>query len=91
MTYEISTVRVHLTSIVARDHVDLGLVNETDDLNVIGGLGVLDTVEGASGDETSTVLGLGAPCDHDTLDITNLLAIVRGGPQAEVYNKNKTH
>lgn len=81
---EISTVGVHLTSPVVLEDVDLGLVDETDDLNIVGGLHELDTGQGTRGDQTGTMARLRAVGDHDTLDITDLTAHVRGTPKAEV-------
>lgn len=76
--------RVHLTSIITSKDVDLGLIDEADDLDVIGSLGVLNTLEGTSGDETSSVTGLGAPSDHDTFDVANFPTHLGGTPQAKV-------
>ena len=57
-THEVSTVGVKLSSTIVSLDVDLGLIDETDDLDVVGGLGELDTGEGTRGDKTSTVGGL---------------------------------
>lgn len=87
VTHQISTVRIHLTSIVALDHVNLRLVDETNNLDVVGGLDELHTGERAFGDETSAVSGLGAPGDHGSFDISDIVAGFGGGPEAEVWKQ----
>lgn len=52
-------------------NVDLGLVNETGDLDVSRALDELETLEGTLRNETSTFAGLGTPGDFDTLSVTN--------------------
>jgi len=54
---EISTVRVHFTSVVTGEHVNLGLVDETNDLDVIGSSQILHTSNGSSRNETCTMTG----------------------------------
>ena len=76
---------VHLSSPVTAENVDEGLVDVADSLDVVGSLHPLNTLEGAGGDETGTVPGLRAPGYHDTLNITNFTAVLRGTPQAEVW------
>ena len=58
---EISAVGIELSFVVVGTKVDEPLVNETDDLSVVGGLHELNNLEGTSGDEVRTVIGLGAP------------------------------
>jgi len=83
----ISTVRVHLSSSVIRGHVDEVLLDETGDLDVVGGLHELKAGDGTGGDDTSTMAGLGAPRNHGALDVTNSLVGSRGCPQAEVVDR----
>ena len=61
VTMEISAVGIELSFVVVGTKVDEPLVNETDDLSVVGGLHELNNLEGTSGDEVRTVIGLGAP------------------------------
>ena len=83
-TYEISTVRIKLSSVVVGLKVDLGLVNEADDHDVVGGGDVLDTEEGAVGDDTSAMALLGAPGDLVGLRLADGIVLLGGRPQAEV-------
>jgi len=85
-THEVSTVGVHLSSPVTLENVDEGLVNETNSLNVVRGPHPLDTLEGACGNETSAVTGLGAPGNHLALNVSDLSAVLGGTPQAEVWS-----
>ena len=50
-THEVKTVWVELAAGVAVEDVDLGLVDEADDLEVAGGLHELHAGDGALGDE----------------------------------------
>jgi hypothetical protein len=61
VTTEVGAMGVKLSSEVIGLEVDAPLVNETDDLNVVGGLHELNTPEHASGDETRAMAGLGTP------------------------------
>ena len=81
---EISTVRVHLTSIVVGLEVDEGLVDEADDLDVVGGSHKLNTSESATGDEASAMAGLGTPCDGLVLGLTNGGGTIRWTPDTEI-------
>ena len=75
---------VELSSTVVRLNVDLGLVDEADDLEVAGGLHVLDTGKGTSGDDAGALAGLGAPGDLETLGVSDGLVGGRGSPETEV-------
>lgn len=70
-TYEISAMRVKLSTEVIRGQVDLGLVNESNNLEVRLGLDELETSDGTSRNETGTTSRLGAPCNLLVLGITN--------------------
>lgn len=84
VTTAISTMRVHLSSPVISENVDLGLVNEANDLDIVGRLCELESSQRASGEETSAMARLGAPGDHDTLDIADLTTHIGRTPEAEV-------
>ena len=84
-TYEVSTMGVELSSVIVGLEVDLGLVNEADDHDVVGGGDVLDTEEGAVGDDTSAMALLGAPGDLVCLGLADGIVVLGGRPQAEVY------
>ena len=88
-THEISTVGIHLTSIVIALQVDLGLINETNDLGVVRGAHVLNAQESIVGDETSAVTWLGTPGDHFPLSVGNSRVGCRWGPKAEIYGRGE--
>jgi len=70
-THEISTVRVKLSSVVVRGHVNLGLVDEAVDLDVRRGHKHLNTLKSTIGNEASAVTGLCAPGNFLLLGITD--------------------
>jgi len=84
VTTEISAVGVEFSSVVVGTEVDEPLVDETDDLNVVGGLHELDTLEGTSGDETRSMTGLGAPGDFFVFRLADGGGTIRRCPQAEI-------
>jgi hypothetical protein len=86
VTTLISTVRVEFTSRVIRGNVDELLLDETGDLDVVGGLHELETSDGTLGDDTGTITRLCAPSDTLTLDVTDEGVWLRGTPEAEVIN-----
>ena len=86
-THEIGTVGVELTTKVIRGQVNLGLINETSDLEVRLGLDELETSDGTSGDETGTTSGLGTPGDLLMFGLTNGGAGVGGGPKTPVIGE----
>jgi len=86
VTTEISTVGIHLTSPVIPLQVDLGLVNEANDLGVVGCAHVLNALESIVGDETSAVTRLGAPSDHFPLSVGDSRVGCGWGPKAEIIN-----
>ena len=63
VTALIGTVGVHLTSRVIGGDVDQVLLDDTGNLDVGGSLDELNTCQGALGDNTGTIVGLGAPGD----------------------------
>lgn len=63
--------RVKFTSEIIGSQVNLGLVDETDDLNVVGRLHELDTLEGTLGNNSSTMAGLGAPGNFELFGVAN--------------------
>jgi hypothetical protein len=83
-TYEISTVGIHLATIVSRLNVDLRLVDESDDLNVGGSFHELYALECTSGDETGSSAGFGAPCDHLAFCVSDDRVRISGSPQAKI-------
>jgi len=84
---EVGTMRVKLSSEVIRGEVNEGLVDETDNLDVVGGLHELNTLKSARGDETTTVTRLGAPGDFLLFRVSN--GCWTGGrcPEAEIVNR----
>lgn len=81
---EVGTVRVKLSSVVIRGEVNEGLVDETNNLDIVGGLHELNTLKGTSGDETATVTGLGAPGDLLLFCFSNGRGTVGRCPEAEI-------
>ena len=84
VTAEVGTVGVELSSEVIRTEVDEPLVDETDDLNVVGGPHELNTLQGTSGDETSSMTGLGTPGNFLVLRFADCGGTGWGCPEAEV-------
>ena len=84
-THKISAMRVELTAEVIGGHVDLGLVQERDDLDVRGGAQKLNTGDGTRGDETGTATRLGAPCDFLTFGLTDGGRALGGSPDTPVW------
>ena len=70
-THQIGTMGIELTTEIVGGQVELGLVEEGDDLEVGRGLQELDTRDGALGDKTRAAAGLCAPCDLLTLRVAN--------------------
>lgn len=88
ITHEILTVGVELSSVVVSCNVNLGLVNETSDLDVIRSLDVLNALEGTVGDEASTTALLGAPSDLLALRVSDGRVGLGRGPETEVYERS---
>lgn len=75
---------VQLSSRVIGFEVGLGLVNETDDLNIVWGLHELDTLESTTGDKTGAMTGFGTPRDGLALDLANGGGSSRRTPNTEI-------
>jgi hypothetical protein len=86
VTTLVGAVRVHLTSRVVRFDVDLLLVNQTRDLDIVGGLHELNALESTGGDDTSTTARLCAPSNGLSLGITDNRVRFGSTPQAKVIN-----
>jgi len=84
VTAEVGAVGIELSSIVIGGHVNEGLVDETDNLDVVWGLHELNTLEGTSGDEASAVTGLGAPGNILMFRLTDGLGTSGRCPETEV-------
>jgi hypothetical protein len=84
ITTEIGAVGVQLSTKVIRLEVDQWLIDETNDLDVVRSLRVLNTLEGASGNETSAMTGLGAPRHFFAFRITDGGGTGRRCPKAEI-------
>lgn len=87
-TYQVSTVRVQFTSIVVRGQVDLCLVDEPGNLDVVGGLDQLDTLEGTVWNEAGAVAGLCAPCHFLCLGVANGRVWLGRCPETEIWSKS---
>jgi len=75
---------VELSSKVISREVDVGLVDKTDDLDVVWGLHELNTLKGTSGDETSAVTGLRAPRHLQLFRLTDGGGTSRGCPKTKI-------
>jgi len=82
---EIGAVRIHLTSRVVGLEVHLCLVDKTDDLDVVGGLHELNTLERAIGDKAGSVTGFGTPRDGLVLGLTNSGGTFGWSPETEIW------
>lgn len=81
---QVGTMGVHFTSPVLSLNVDEPLVDKADDLDVVGGLDELHTLEGAVRDQTGTVAGLGTPSNHLAFMVSDEGFGLAGSPQAKV-------
>ena len=84
ITHKIGTVGVKLTSVVVLRKVELGLVDESDHLDVVGSVQELDTSEGVLRNDTGAILLVCAPRNLDGFGVSNRLVRLRRRPQAEV-------
>ena len=84
VTAKVCAMGVEFSSIVISLEVDEGLVDKTDDLNVVWGPHELNTLKGAGGDETRAMAGLGAPGNFLVFRLANGGGAGRGCPEAEV-------
>jgi hypothetical protein len=83
---KVGTVRVKLSSEVICRYIDEGLVNETDDLDIVGGPRELNTFESTSGDETTAMTRLGTPGNFLMFRIADGFDLWRC-PEAEVIDR----
>lgn len=77
--------RVEFTAIIVLGKVDLGLVDEADNLNVVGSLHELNTCKGARRDDTSSVARFGAPGNLELLRFTDGGRAGRRSPETEIW------
>ena len=84
VTAEVGTVGIELSSKVVGSEVDEGLIDETNDLDVVGGPHELDTLKSSGRDETGSMAGLGAPCDFLLFGFPDGGGTIGGRPEAEV-------
>lgn len=84
-THEISTVGVELTTEVIGGQVELGLVEEGDNLEVRGRTKELESGDSASGNETGTFAGLRAPGDFLALRLADGGGAGGGSPDTPVW------
>jgi len=89
VTIAVSTVWVELASSVSRRNVELCQVTGTSDLNVIGCLDEVGSLNGAVGHETRTGSRLQAPGDFEALSLSNdrVCSRLRRSEQAEVIDR----
>lgn len=77
--------RVEFTAIIVLGKVDLGLVDEADNLNVVGSPHELNTCKGARRDDTSSVARFGAPGNLELLRFTDGGRAGRRSPETEIW------
>jgi len=80
----ISTVGIQFPSRIARFDVNLALVDEPNDLNVIGCPHELDTLKRTGRNGTSATTRLRAPCNFLTFGVGNERVRFGRGPEAEI-------
>lgn len=78
---------VHLPSPITCLYIDLRLIDEPNDLHVVGCFDKLHAPERVVRDEACAASGFGAPRDHIAFHITDDGVGFNGGPEAEVYRK----
>jgi len=81
---EICAMGIQFTSPVTSGNVELGLINETDNLDIIGRFHELKTCQCALGYQAGTVARLGAPRNHLSFMATNVRIGFSSAPQAKV-------
>jgi len=86
VTAVVSTVWVEFSSIVILLDINLGLIEETDKLDVVRSPHPLETGEGPLWNNASTVTRLRAPSDHRTLSVADARIRGIGTPKAEVFD-----
>ena len=84
VTTEIRTVGIKFSSVVISGEVDEGLVNETNDLDVVWGRHKLNTLEGIGRDEASAMTGLSAPGDFLLFRVSDGRGTGRRSPKTEI-------
>jgi hypothetical protein len=76
---------IKLTTEIAGLKVDLGLVDEANNLNVIGSFHELDPLESASGDEAGAAARFCTPSDFFTFRVCDEGVGLCWSPEAEIY------
>ena len=71
---------VHLATKIARVQINLGLVNEADDLDIGRCFRELDALKSTGRDEAGASAWFGAPCNHFSFFIRDELVRVGGSP-----------
>lgn len=84
VTLKVGSVWVKFTTGVGGTQADPGVVNKADYLDVSRSFGPLQTGNGASRDETSSVVWLGAVRDDFSFNVPNSAIGVRRAPQTKV-------
>ena len=72
--------QIHLTTKITQVQVNLGLVDEADDLDVGRCFYKLDALKSTNGDEAGASAWFGAPCDHFSFFVRDELVRVSGSP-----------
>ena len=84
VTTEIGAVRVKFPPKVIGGEVDLGLVDKTDDLDVVWGPHELNTPESTTGDKTGPMTRFGTPGDFLLFRLADGGGTGGGCPEAEI-------
>lgn len=84
VTDTIRTVGVELSSTIVTRHVDQGLINECNKLQIIRSLEQLYTLKSTFRNQTTTVTLLGAPSDLNTLGVCDVSVRLGGSEDTEI-------
>lgn len=77
--------RVHLASRIPLDHIDFGLVHESNHLHIVWRLRELYSRDRSRREDACSVPRLGTPSNHLALDLADGLSWDARGPEAEIY------
>lgn len=83
-TYQVGTVWIKFASVVVWSQIDLCLVDETGNLDVVGRLDHLDTLESTIRNEARSVAGLRAPCNLLCFRVADGRVRLGRRPEAEI-------
>lgn len=77
--------RIHFASRISLDHIDFGLVHESNHLHIVRRLGELYSRDRSRREDARSVPRLGTPSNHLAFDLADGLPWDARGPEAEIY------